>query len=233
LLERRELSLRRAVTIPGIQRLVNPGGPPDITFGWNGCGACIEEAGNMNKWETQYRSQGLRQLSALHSDIQTPNFGPATTFGPATESTAQDWIKTYGIKYDVVIDPTDQLNNGTKPTFDPHSWIIDTKTMKIIHAIPGAPGSLLPYGLVSLRSLGQQDALRCLGDEYDDPAIQNSVQGLELRFGVVGGLGHVRGSCLPSAVLAWTPPGEAFCEPRSRACWPSGRGGIVGTTREG
>lgn len=50
-----------------------------ITFGWNGCGACIEEAGNMNKWETQYRSQGLRQLSALHSDIQTPNFGPATT----------------------------------------------------------------------------------------------------------------------------------------------------------
>jgi len=121
-----------------------------ITFGWNGCGACIEEAGNMNKWETQYRSQGLRQLSALHSDIQTPNFGPATTFGPATESTAQDWIKTYGIKYDVVIDPTDQLNNGTKPTFDPHSWIIDTKTMKIIHAIPGAPGSLLPYGLVSL-----------------------------------------------------------------------------------
>ena len=31
----------------------------------------------MNKWETQYRSQGLRQLSALHSDIQTPNFGPA------------------------------------------------------------------------------------------------------------------------------------------------------------
>jgi SAM-dependent methyltransferase len=76
--------------------------------------------------------------------------GSASAFGPATESTAQDWIKTYGIKYDVVIDPTDQLNNGTKPTFDPHSWIIDTKTMKIIHAIPGAPGSLLPYGLVSL-----------------------------------------------------------------------------------
>jgi hypothetical protein len=116
-----------------------------ITFGWNGCGACLIEAGNMNKWEAQYRSRGLRQLSALRGDLQTQN-----GHGPATESTAQAWIKKYGITYDVVIDPTYQLNDGTMPTFDPHSWIIDAKTMQIAHAIPGAPGSLLPWGLTAL-----------------------------------------------------------------------------------
>lgn len=115
-----------------------------ITFGWNGCGACVTEAGNMNKWETQYRSQGLRQLSALHSDLHIQD-------RQARESTAQDWIKTYGITYDVVIDPTYQLNNGTKPTNDPHSWIIDTKTMKITHAWDGAPSSgLFLWGLGTL-----------------------------------------------------------------------------------
>jgi hypothetical protein len=114
-----------------------------ITFGWNGCGACLGEAGKMNTWDTQYRSQGLRQLSALHSDLQTQD-------RQATESTAQDWIKKYGITYDVVIDPTYQLNNGVKPTSDPHGWLVDTKTMKITKAIPGAPSSLGFLGLSAL-----------------------------------------------------------------------------------
>jgi hypothetical protein len=112
-----------------------------ITFGWNGCGASLSEAGRMNTWETQYRSQGLRQLSALHGDLYVQD-------RVARESTARDWIKKYGMTYDVVIDPTYQLHNGVKPTSDPWGWLVDTKTMKITTVYPGAPGSL--WGLTAL-----------------------------------------------------------------------------------
>ena len=108
-----------------------------ITFGWNGCGACLQEAGNMNTWETDYSGKGVRLLSALHGDLQNqPTF-------QVTDSTAQDWINTYGITYDVVVDPTYQLNNGVKPTSDPHGWFVDTKTMQITEVYPGAPSTPL------------------------------------------------------------------------------------------
>jgi len=116
-----------------------------ITYGWNGCGACISESHNMNTWDGEYHSEGLRQLYALRADLQTPN-----GHGPATESTAQSWIRAYAPKYDVVIDPTMQLSNGATPPYDPHSWLVDPKTMKITYFFPGAPGSLLPGGLNTL-----------------------------------------------------------------------------------
>jgi hypothetical protein len=117
-----------------------------ITLGWNGCPAALQQAGRMNTWDTQYRSEGLRQLCALHSDLKAPDFH----FRQAKESTARDWIATYSPRYDVVIDPTYQLNGGVLPATDPHGWLVDTKTMKITQMYPGAPGSL--FGLDKLLS---------------------------------------------------------------------------------
>lgn len=105
-----------------------------ITLGWNGCGASVNQADQMKTYQTLYTSQGLRQLSALHGDLDNP--APAWV---ATESTAQNWIKTYGITYDVVIDPTYKLNNGVKPASDPHGWFVNPKTMQITVAYPGDP----------------------------------------------------------------------------------------------
>jgi hypothetical protein len=110
-----------------------------ITLGWNGCPVSNREAPKMNTWDTQYRSQGLRQLSVLHSDLKAPDFH----FRQAKESTTQDWIATYTPTYDVVIDPTYQLNGGVLPATDPTSWLVDTKTMRIAQLYPGAPGSLI------------------------------------------------------------------------------------------
>ena len=110
-----------------------------ITLGWNGCGAAVGQAKHMNQWDSQYRSEGLRQLSALHSDVKAPDFH----YREAKESTARDWIATYGPKYDVVIDPTYQLNGGVKPATDPHGWLVDARTMKIVQVYGGAPGFLM------------------------------------------------------------------------------------------
>ena len=97
----------------------------------------------MNTWDTQYRSKGLRQLEALHTDIKPVNPAPgAPKDFTARQSTALDWIAKYASRYDVVIDPTYQLNRGVKPSFDPRGWLIDTKTMKIVKTYTGAPGFL-------------------------------------------------------------------------------------------
>jgi hypothetical protein len=99
-----------------------------VTLGRSSCGACVGQAGRMETWETKYRSEGLRQLSVLHSGLGVPR--------EATESTARDWIAKYGVTYDVAIDPTFRLNGGVKPDFDPRGWLVDVKTMKIVKVFP-------------------------------------------------------------------------------------------------
>jgi hypothetical protein len=115
-----------------------------VTLGEVGCGACVGEAPNINTWKTQYAQYGTAFLSALwRGEMES-----ASGSWAATQATVDAWVAEFSITYDVVADPTIQLNGGVAPQDNPNGYLIDPRTMKIAYYYPGAPGSLI--GLVPL-----------------------------------------------------------------------------------
>jgi hypothetical protein len=115
-----------------------------VTLGEVGCGACVQEAPNINAWKKQYGSYGTAFLSALwRGEVKNPD----GTWS-ATESTVDGWISQFSVTYDMVADPKIVLNDGVAPQDNPNGYLVDTRTMKVVQYYPGAPGSL--WSLVPL-----------------------------------------------------------------------------------
>ena len=115
-----------------------------VTLGEVGCGACVQEAPNINTWKTQYQPYGAAFLSALwRGEMQNPDGSWS-----ATQATVDAWVAQFKITYDMVADPTIELANGVAPTDNPNGYLVDTRTMKIVQHYPGAPGRL--YGMTAL-----------------------------------------------------------------------------------
>jgi hypothetical protein len=58
---------------------------------------------------------------------------------PATSKSLLNWTSKYDVDYPSSIDPSYKLEVLFKEPAYPQNMIIDTRTMKIVHVIPGAP----------------------------------------------------------------------------------------------
>ena len=109
-----------------------------LTRGHILCGACVQEAPNINGWQDKYAPHGATFLSVLWAGGQQ---APDGSF-PITEAALMGWIDEFSVAYDMAMDPELQLSGGVEPPTDPIGWLIDTRTMKIYHTYGGAPGFL-------------------------------------------------------------------------------------------
>lgn len=107
-----------------------------ITSSAEWCEPCKMEQAGLKEIYGQYR--GTSQQVAIFEALIQDNQG-----APATDEVARRWAKTYGLDFDLVIDPTGLL----KPYYDidafPMNMIVRTSDMKIVWQENGlSPGEL-------------------------------------------------------------------------------------------
>lgn len=104
------------------------------TIGKELCGACVEEANNMNTWYMTDNpgTNGVYLLSALIR-------GPKEEL--ATQESIDAWVASYHPSYDIVADPQSQLNDMVELTDPPRAYVIDPRTMKIFFYFMGGPST--------------------------------------------------------------------------------------------
>jgi hypothetical protein len=108
----------------------------DVASVW--CGPCNYEAGNiLPGLYAKYHPQGGEFLLQL-ADGPTP--GKA-----ATSKSLYNWTQKYDVNYPSTIDPTYKLGALFDAEAYPANMIIDTRTMKIVEVIAGAPEEGGPF----------------------------------------------------------------------------------------
>jgi hypothetical protein len=102
----------------------------DVASVW--CGPCNYEAQNIlpAKYKT-YAPRGGEFLLQL-ADGPTPGI-------PATTTNLLNWAKKYKVEHPASIDPANKLEPYWDADAYPENFIIDTKTMKIVRRLAGAP----------------------------------------------------------------------------------------------
>lgn len=96
------------------------------------CGPCNEEAKNVLPGRhAQYKPRGGEFLLQL---ADGPQPGSA-----ADENNLLGWTSKYKVDYPATIDPGAQLAGIVPPAQYPGNLIVDTKTMRIVKIVPGAP----------------------------------------------------------------------------------------------
>lgn len=102
----------------------------DVASVW--CGPCNYEAGNvLPALYKKYKPMGGEFLGQL-ADGATPGIA-------ATTKSLYNWTTKYKVDYPDVIDPTYKLGALFAADAFPQNFIIDTRTMKIVEIIAGAP----------------------------------------------------------------------------------------------
>jgi len=106
------------------------------------CAACVSEAKSFPaRFANEYKAKGARFVTAILQD---------DAHGPATRGTVDDWVKTFGTNYDIVLDPTFSIlkkdSSGGGSAALPYNYVIDPRTMKVtqINAGPYFFGGGIP-----------------------------------------------------------------------------------------
>lgn len=101
----------------------------DVAASW--CGPCQDEAANVLPGEyAKYHPDGGEFLLQLAE-------GP--TYEPATLKNLAAWTTKFKVNYPATIDPSSKISALFVGNFFPTNILIDTKTMKIVRVVSGAP----------------------------------------------------------------------------------------------
>jgi thiol-disulfide isomerase/thioredoxin len=93
----------------------------NASAGW--CGACKQEAGELNNVLAKYGPQGLDILYTLFEDWNG---------GPANEDFYNGWMAQYGGDYLTVLDPEFQMGIYFNVEATPMNMLVDLETMTIV-----------------------------------------------------------------------------------------------------
>lgn len=92
------------------------------------CSNCQAEMPVVQSLFEEYRSRGVRMITALRADGQD---------APADTAFAKEWGQTYGLTFATVADPTDKLKPFYESDAMPMNMYIDASTMTIVEVRHG------------------------------------------------------------------------------------------------